>query len=93
MAFVKGQSGNPSGRPKGLKDKRSIAADVKAIAEAHDFDPFIEMIKLAKNPTVDESVRFQCCKELAQYLAPKLKAITIDAGEETQEAIKHVFNI
>jgi hypothetical protein len=45
MAFTKGKSGNPNGRPKGLKDKRTRT--VEEIAAKFDMDPLEILLRFA----------------------------------------------
>jgi hypothetical protein len=52
---------------------------IKALLKHHNYDPFKEMILIAKDPDTDRKTRAGMATELAQYIAPKLKGIDIDA--------------
>ena len=41
--FIDGQSGNPSGRPKGVKDKRILFADMLDVHKSQLFDRGLEL--------------------------------------------------
>ena len=56
MAFKKGQSGNPGGRPK-------VVAEVKELARAHTGEAVETLVSIMTNPkgrTGGESVRCKC---------------------------------
>jgi hypothetical protein len=83
MAFIKGQSGNPKGKPKGAQNK--ITKTVKnCIQEAFDelqLDPKVSLIAWArKNP----SEFYKLCS--------KLIPVAVDAKTETERVIQ-VFKI
>ncbi len=71
--FQPGQPGNPRGRPKGSPNKRSLAT-IRRL-EALGVDPIAEMVKIATDPSVDIKTRASMFRELAQYSAPKRKAV------------------
>lgn len=73
MAFVKGQSGNPKGKPKGAKNLVK-PLDVADILRKELFNPFIELVDLARNAK-SEKVRCEATIELCSYVAPKLKQV------------------
>lgn len=52
---------------------------LRKIMKEHNYDPFREMILIAKDPDSDRRLRATMASELAQYIAPKLKGIDIDA--------------
>jgi Family of unknown function (DUF5681) len=72
MTFRAGQSGNPNGRPKGCRNKQSIA--IAERLEVLGCDSIEGMAVAATDPNTEINLRFQACKELAQYLFPKRKA-------------------
>ena len=62
-----------AGRPKGAINKRS-----KELTERLDdlgVDPIEGMAMISADPTTSPELKFQCFKELAQYIAPKRKAV------------------
>jgi hypothetical protein len=71
------------GRPKlaVLEHRERFKWDVKSLCEAHDFQPFEELIRIAK---FDRSVyaRLEAASQLAAYLVPKLKSIEIKGDEK-----------
>ncbi len=82
--WKKGQSGNPSGRPKKWYD-------LKAVCEEKGFDPFILFIEVAQNDQNEPSVRVSAAKEVASRLLPSLKSIEVtrdDAEARLEELSK-----
>lgn len=84
--FEKGKSGNPGGRPAGSKNKYKARVD----EVFKDFNPLENLKKLALE-TDDDELRFNCNKELAQYYAPKLKAV--EHSVDTENPVKLQINI
>ncbi len=80
--FKPGQSGNPSGRPIGATNKNKI--NVAKLFAEHNFNPLFEAMKIART-TEDIDKKFERCMELAQYYAPKLKAIENSMDESMQK--------
>ncbi len=84
MGRPKGQP-KTGGRKKGALNKRT--ADVIATLEGRDFDPINMLIDIALDAKgnnkdgsfQDKNLAFQACKELAQYVAPKRKAMEMTA--------------
>lgn len=64
MAFQPGQSGNPSGRPKGVNDKRS---EYRSLLEPHAKELTEKLIEMAKN---GEPTALRLCIE---RLIPRVK--------------------
>ena len=65
MSFQPGQSGNPSGRPKGITDKRT---ELRSLLEPHAKDIFEKLVVLAK---AGDPTALKLCVE---RLLPKIKA-------------------
>jgi hypothetical protein len=66
--------------------KTAIAAALKKL----DADPFAELVTLARR-TDDDAVAARIWLELAQYVAPKLKALEISGPD--QGPIQMEFNL
>ncbi|MDQ3796834.1 MAG: DUF5681 domain-containing protein [Pseudomonadota bacterium] len=77
MTFKAGQSGNPNGRPKGSRNKQTLAVIDRL--EALGCDPIEGMARIAMDESAHPSLRAQMYKELAQYVASKN---TIEASDE-----------
>jgi hypothetical protein len=75
-----------AGRPKGAKNKRT--QEIQDRLEELDCDPIEGMAMISADPTTSPELKFQCYKELAQYVAPKRKAVdmtsTIDGNYNIQ---------
>jgi hypothetical protein len=80
MTFKAGQSGNPNGRPKGSRNKQTLA--VADRLEALGCDPIEGMAMIAMDEGADLSLRGQMYKELAQYIAPKRKAVEMQTESQ-----------
>jgi hypothetical protein len=80
MTFKVGQSGNPSGRPKGSRNKQTLAVTDRL--EELGCDPIEGMARIAMDEKADPSLRAQMFKELAQYIAPKRKAVEMKTEAE-----------
>lgn len=72
--FQPGQSGNPSGRTAGSKNKAKF--EVAQILKDLNCDPFKILADLATSAR-SEKVRCEAASELAGYVAPKLKSIEV----------------
>ncbi|OGO93544.1 MAG: hypothetical protein A3F10_05835 [Coxiella sp. RIFCSPHIGHO2_12_FULL_42_15] len=81
--FIKGQSGNPKGRPNGSKNKKiqHIQEYISSVLEKMDFCAFHKLIELAKYSN-DQTIQLTAAKEIAQYLAPKLRSVTLTGDTE-----------
>jgi predicted deacylase len=89
--FQPGRSGNPAGRPPGIRDRRGLGA--RETAEALGIDPLEVLLLLAGDrwadlhpdePEVDKDgrrrrvpleLRLKAAKEAAAFLHPRLKAV------------------
>ena len=89
--------------PKMITGANSAAlnADILAVFEEEGLDPIREMVKMVTQgvfvedgegipilKTLDPSQRFAVLKELAQYAAPKIKAVDIAASKRSKTIIK-----
>lgn len=54
-----------------------IRSRIMALMNEKNFDPIKELINIASSSSTDQRVRIDICKELAQYIAPKLKSTDI----------------
>lgn len=66
-----------SGRPKGSLGTKSLAV-LEKLKELN-CDPIEALANIAQDPNNTPELRFQANKELAQYVAPKRKAVELDA--------------
>ena len=71
--FKPGQSGNPSGRKPGCKNKRTLA--LRELCAEKDFDPITFLIEVAQNEEIEWGSRIKAACEVNACLNPKLKAI------------------
>jgi len=76
--FKKGQSGNPSGRPKGSKSFKTKLIEEK-LAEL-DFDPITAMVELYREKDCPQPVKAKLASELANYIFPKRKSVEHSGG-------------
>ena len=79
MAFIKGQSGHPQGRPKGSKNSftRLKARQVYEILNQRGCNPFEILADIAMDETVSIHARVTAASELCQYVESKLKSIEL----------------
>lgn len=94
MPFRPGQSGNPSGRPRGaktrlaLKTRESIWKHIEQMAtEGCDANPFAVLIGLMLD-SEDEHIRVACAVALADRLLPKLKAVELSGDPDRPPVIQ-----
>jgi nitrite reductase/ring-hydroxylating ferredoxin subunit len=92
--------------PKLITGSNSAAlnADIIALFEEEDLDPIREMVKMFKEGTeyedpetgeikhlpLDPDQKFKVLKELAQYAAPKIKAVDVSERKKSKTIIKIV---
>jgi|TARA_R110001592_G_scaffold13613_1_gene62257 hypothetical protein len=77
-----------TGRPAGSKNKRS--QEIQDRLDDLGVDPIEGMAMIAADPNSTPELKLQCYKELAQYVAPKRKAVdmnTVHSGEMTIEVV------
>lgn len=66
-----------AGRPKGSLGV--MTERVLDLLEELDFDPVLELVTLYRDPETDKRTKVRIASELAQFVAPKLKAIDVQA--------------
>lgn len=90
MAFTKGVSGNPSGRPKGSNNKVSENLRIKINDFLNtQFDPIIkDLDSLAPK----DRIKFYC--DLLQYSLPKMQSTSyeIDFDALTEEQLDEILD-
>ena len=89
MPFTKGTSGNSKGRRKGSLGKDKQALRDRLAEKFPGWDPVEAMAKVANDKSADPATRFQACKEVAQYIHPKLKSIEV-SGELKSTIVRFV---
>ena len=83
--FVKGQSGNPSGRPKGNPE-------VKSIFQSHSVDAAQKMLELMNSK--DEKISFAAAREILYYTQGKPvqpQAVQMSGGLDMRAQIRAVI--
>lgn len=68
------------GRQKNTPNKRTT--DIQTMLEALGCNPIMGLANIAENESHDISIRLSAYKELAQYVAPKRKAVELSASVE-----------
>lgn len=82
-----------AGRPKGSKSKATL--DIEAKLKRLGCDPIAGMAGIAMAPDTGPDLRARMFAELAQYIAPKRKAVEhtgADGGELTVRILKHAHD-
>lgn len=64
-----------------------IRARIMRMMNDHSYDPLRELIKIANNPTTDMKMRVMIHQELAQYIAPKLRATDLQVSGDLNISI------
>ncbi|MCS3902088.1 hypothetical protein J2T55_000080 [Methylohalomonas lacus] len=87
--FKKGESGNPSGKPKGAKDKRTR---LKGLLEPYSNDLVEKAVELAMDG--DTTALKLCLDRLMPPLKPVDKALNVEiAGETVTDKSESVVNL
>ena len=84
----KGGARPGAGRPKGQANKRS--KEISDRLEQLNCDPIEGMAMIANDTSLDHGLRLTAFKELAQYVAPKRKAVDVDASIDGNVSIEVV---
>lgn len=88
--FAPGQSGNPSGRKPGSKNKLTYKREVWEACVQVGVDPFVVLAEIAAGvllkpdsqpEKINAYLRKEAAAELCQYLKPKLKSIELQNKE------------
>ncbi len=100
MPFIKGQSGNPSGRGKGSVSVQNRQAAEKA--RELGVDPFIILLHFASNnwqelgyesaKAIDPELRVSAAKDACKYIIPQLKAVEHSSGDGTTIHIPYIIH-
>jgi len=67
-----------AGRPKGSLG--AMTERVLDLLEELEFDPLRELVTLYRDPKTDRRTKVRIASELAQFVAPKLKAIDVQGA-------------
>ena len=88
MAFKKGESGNPEGRPSGAKDK--VQSDIKqafqSLVEGNltNIESWLNEVA-AKDP----GKAIEMLLKLSEFILPKIKTIDLNAQLKTNQTIEY----
>jgi len=83
-----------AGRPSGTPNKRTQKLLDELERVAPGYDPVIAMAILANSDEADNQLKFQCHKEVAQYVHAKRKAVeaTVEGAIELSGAVNWVVD-
>jgi hypothetical protein len=76
--------------PKKILTSMEMRSRIIHLMNERNYDPIREMIKIANNNNTDEKVRLEIHKELAQYIAPKLKSTDLQVSGDLQLTVNVV---
>lgn len=83
------RSRKTGGRVKGTPNKRTL--DIQQRLDELNCDPIEGMARIAMNATYEPELRGRMFAELAQYVAPKRKALEIAADVNTTTSVQHMI--
>lgn len=72
--FQKGHK-KSGGKVKGSVNKERMTLINRIREKFPNLCPIEKMCEMIESPTTEESTKLTCCKEVAQYIYPKLKSI------------------
>lgn len=72
-----------AGRPKGSKNKRTLAVLDKLESVAPDYCPIAELARIALDDETPLQVKVDCHKTIASYTIPKIKPLNSVGFEST----------
>jgi hypothetical protein len=86
--FKPGASGNPHGRPRGSRNRRTRAL-VEA-AQAGGEMPLDYMLRVMRDPSIPAKRRDEMAKAAAPFLHPKLASIEQHGSADTPPVLTHI---
>jgi len=79
------------GRPKGSRNKRSV--EIERMLEEMGCNPILAMAQIAMDGANPIEIRAMMYRELAGYVAPKLKSIDVNANVKNElVVVRRVFS-
>jgi hypothetical protein len=76
--------------PKKILTSMEMRSRIIHLMNERNYDPIRELIKIANNNNTEEEVRISIHKELAQYIAPKLKSTDLQVSGDLQLTVNVV---
>lgn len=97
MPFKKGQSGNPLGKPKGIRNKRSLIPEAelktgldgigKVVTDYVSGGGKHSLADDLNNPELTARDRLLIIEKYAQYTYPKMQSTSVDLTAKTETTI------
>lgn len=81
---MKGGARPGAGRPKGLQNRKTIE-QAEAVAK-EGITPLAYLLQVMRDESADPDKRIDCAKAAAQYVHPKLSALTADLNHSITAA-------
>jgi len=76
----------------GAKNKRSLELMDLLEINFPKWNPILQMASIANDRSQSMELRFAACKEVAQYIAPKKKAVEITEGKTVRIQLLYDYN-